>query len=224
MIEAIFSLKTSSFIRPEATVAMDVKTIREKQDISLAQRGDLAAFNALVLAYQDQVYRQAYWMLGEEEAAEDATQEIFLLLYRKLDHFQGGSFKAWLLRIARNYCLDQLRLRKRRPTLPIEACNEYDEEIETPSWLADPGDSPDIIAERRETQTTILSCVEKLPPEYRTVIVLVDIQEMNYQEAASLLGIPVGTVKSRLARARLQMRDAIRKSSLSETGRRPLAV
>jgi RNA polymerase sigma-70 factor (ECF subfamily) len=224
MIEATVSLITHSSLRRDPTVLMDPRAAREKKDIDLAQKGDLAAFNALVLAYQDSVYRQAFWMLGQEEAAEDATQEVFLLLYRKLDLFKGGSFKAWLLRIARNYCLDQLRLKKRRPTLPIDACNEYDEEIETPSWLADPSDAPDVLYERKEMRTSILECVGKLSTEYREVITLVDFQEMDYQETANILGIPVGTVKSRLARARLQMRDAIRNAARFENARRPLAV
>ena len=224
MIEATIPLEISSFLHSDPASLLDARAAREKQDIELAQRGDLAAFNALVLAYQDPVYRLAFWMLGQEEAAEDAAQEIFLLLYRKLNLFQGGSFKAWLLRIVRNYCLDQIRLRKRRPTLPIETCNEYDEEIETPAWLADPSDSPDVLLERKETQTTLLKCVEKLSREYRAVILLVDFQEMDYQETASVLGIPVGTVKSRLARARLQIRDAIRKENPVETARWPLAA
>jgi RNA polymerase sigma factor (sigma-70 family) len=189
-----------------------------KEADSLTQRaaqGDLSAFNQLVLAYQDQVYNQAYWMLGQEDAAEDATQEAFLQAFRHLRTFHGGSFRAWLLKIAVNQCLDQLRLRKARPACSLEIYNEYDEEIESSSWLVDPNDGPDRIVERDLTSDRIADCIQHLSPEYRSVLIMVDLQELDYQEAAKILGIPLGTVKSRLARARLQMRGLLRMSTLN---------
>ncbi len=171
-----------------------------------AQHGDLTAFNELVLLYQDVVYRQAYWILGEVEAAEEAAQEAFLRVYRNLQTFHGGPFKPWMLRITTNYCLDQLRRLKSRPTTPLEVFNEYDEEMEPPAWLADPCDSPEKMVEHAESETTIMQCIQRLPSDYQMVIIMVDLQEMDYQETASALGISLGTMKSRLFRARLQLR------------------
>jgi RNA polymerase sigma-70 factor (ECF subfamily) len=189
-----------------------------KEADSLTERaahGDLAAFNQLVLAYQDQVYNQAYWMLGQEDAAEDATQEAFLQAFRHLHTFHGGSFRAWLMKIAVNQCLDQLRLQKARPACSLETYNEYDEEIESSSWLADPNEGPDRVVEQDLTSDRIADCIQRLSPEYRSVLILVDLQELDYQEAASSLRIPLGTVKSRLARARLQMRGMLRMSTVN---------
>jgi RNA polymerase sigma factor (sigma-70 family) len=178
----------------------------EEYLIYQAQHGDLTAFNELVLLYQEAVYRQAYWILGEVEAAEEASQEVFLRVYRNIHTFHGGPFKPWILRITTNFCLDQLRRLKSRPTTPLEVVNEYDEEMEPPAWLADPGESPEKKLERDEYETTIMQSIHRLSPEYQMVIVMVDLQEMNYQEAASALGISLGTLKSRLFRARLQLR------------------
>jgi len=98
--------------------------------IQEARHGDLNAFNRLVLAHQDQVFNLTYRMLGEMEPAEDAAQDAFISAYRNLNGYRGGSFKAWLLRIATNACYDELRRRKRRPTIPLEPVNEDDEEID----------------------------------------------------------------------------------------------
>jgi len=135
-----------------------------------AQHGDLTAFNELVLLYQDAVYCQAYWILGEVEAAEEAAQEAFLRVYRNLQTFRDGPFKPWMLRITTNYCLDQLRHLKSRPTTPLEVLNEYDEEMEPPAWLADPSDSPEKMIEDAESETTIMQCIQRLPSDYQMVI------------------------------------------------------
>jgi RNA polymerase sigma factor (sigma-70 family) len=174
--------------------------------VNQAQHGDLTAFNELVLLYQEAVYRQAFWILGEVEAAEEAAQEAFLRVYRSIHTFHGGPFKPWILRITTNYCLDQLRRLKVRPTTPIEVFNEYDEEMEPPAWLADPCDSPEKMVEHAESETSIMQCIQRLSPDYQMVIVMVDLQEMDYQEAAAALGISLGTMKSRLFRARVQLR------------------
>jgi RNA polymerase sigma-70 factor (ECF subfamily) len=174
-----------------------------------AQRGDLEAFNRLVLAYQDLVYTQAYRMMGETEAAEDAAQDAFIAAFRKLGSYRGGSFKAWLLRIVTNLCYDELRRRKRRPTTPLEPMDNDDEEIESPRWLSDPNGTPEDETERLELARALQRCLDKLPPEFRVVVTLVDIQGMDYIEAAESMAKPLGTVKSRLARARMRMRDCL---------------
>ncbi|OGO35020.1 MAG: hypothetical protein A2W35_17720 [Chloroflexi bacterium RBG_16_57_11] len=174
-----------------------------------AQRGDLEAFNRLVLAYQDLVYTQACRMLGETEAAEDAAQDAFIAAFRKLGSYRGGSFKAWLLRIVTNLCYDELRRRKRRPTTPLEPMDNDEEEIESPRWLSDPNGTPEDETERLELARALQRCLDQLPPEFRAVVVLVDIQGMDYIEAAESTAKPLGTVKSRLARARMRMRNCL---------------
>lgn len=174
-----------------------------------ARRGDLDSFNRLVLAYQDMVYNQAYRLMGEPQAAEDATQEAFLSAYRNLKSYRGGSFKAWLLRIVTNASYDELRRQKRRPTTPLEPLDAEDEEIESPQWLADPSESPEEAAERSELGRALQDCLQGLPPEFRAVVLLVDIQGLDYSEASQAVGKPLGTVKSRLARARLRLRDCL---------------
>jgi RNA polymerase sigma-70 factor (ECF subfamily) len=173
-------------------------------------RGDLDAFNRLVLAYQDMVFSQAYRLMGEMEAAEDATQEAFISAFRNIQSYRGGSFRAWLLRIVTNACYDELRRRKRRPTTPLEPLDADDEEIESPRWLADPGETPEERSERRDLDQAIQKCLEDLPPDFRAVVVLVDVQGFDYIEAAEVIRSPVGTVKSRLARARLRLRDCLK--------------
>ena len=178
--------------------------------IADAQRGDLEAFNRLVLFYQDMVYTQAYRMMGEQAVAEDAAQDAFIAAYRKLGTYRGGSFKAWLLRIVTNICYDELRRRKRRPTTPLEPLDDDNEEVESARWLADPGESPEDSTERGELRRALQQCMNGLPEDFRTVVVLVDLQGMDYTEAARVMGKPLGTVKSRLARARTRMRDCLR--------------
>ena len=170
-----------------------------------ARQGDLTAFNRLVLAYQDMLYNQAYRVIGESDAAEDATQEAFLSAYRKLHTYRGGSFRGWLLRIVTNACYDELRRRKRKPVIPLEPQNEEGELFESPRWMVDPGESPEDSALRTELAHAIQECLNKLPPDFRTVAVLVDIQGMDYAQAAEIIKKPLGTVKSRLARARQRM-------------------
>ena len=144
--------------------------------IQAAKKGDLQAFNRLVLGYQDMVYNQAFRMMGEIESAEDATQDAFILAFRHIRGFRGGSFKAWLLRIVTNVCYDELRRRKRRPTVALEPMDENEEEIESPHWLADPNESPEEASERREMSLALQQCLDQLPIEFKTVVVLVDVQ------------------------------------------------
>ena len=174
-----------------------------------ALQGDLDAFNRLVLAYQDMVYYQAYRMMGEPQGAEDATQEAFISAFKKLKSYRGGSFKAWLLRIVTNACYDELRRQKRRPTTPLEPLGADDEEIESPNWIADDSESPEDAAARSELNEAIQNCLAELPEDFRAAVVLVDLQGLDYSEAAEAIGKPLGTIKSRLARARSRLRDCL---------------
>jgi RNA polymerase sigma-70 factor (ECF subfamily) len=177
--------------------------------IQAARDGDLDSFNRLVIAYQDLVYNQAYRMIGEEESADDATQNAFISAYNHLSSFRGGSFKAWLLRIVTNACYDELRRRKRRPTIPLEPVDDAGEEVESPSWMVDPTDRPEEQVQRLELQNAIQHCLDRLPDDFRSAVVMVDVQGLDYSEAAESIGTPIGTIKSRLARARLRLRDCL---------------
>jgi len=177
--------------------------------IQAARNGDLDAYNRLVAFYQDMVFNQAYRMIGEKETAADATQDAFISAFRHLRTYRGGSFRAWMMRIVTNACYDELRRRKRHPETPLEPLDDSGEEIESPHWMADPGETPEDRTERVELSRAIQGCLDGLPVDFRTVVVLVDMQGLDYIEAAEAIGKPVGTIKSRLARARLRLRDCL---------------
>jgi RNA polymerase sigma-70 factor (ECF subfamily) len=174
-----------------------------------AQQGNLDAFNRLILAYQDRVYNQAFRVLGEYQSADDATQEAFISAYKNIRSFRGGSFRAWLLRIVTNACYDELRRKKRRPTTPLEPVDDEGDEIESPHWIADPGELPEDNVARSELANAIQDCLDQLSEDFRVVVVLVDVQGLDYLEASEVIGKPLGTIKSRLARARNRMKDCL---------------
>jgi RNA polymerase sigma-70 factor, ECF subfamily len=178
--------------------------------IQSAIHGELDAFNRLILAYQDLAFNVAYRMLSDEDLAADAVQNAFISAYRNLQTYRGGSFKAWVMRMVTNGCYDELRRQKRRPTTPLEPINSEDqEEIDSPEWLASGDPTPESTMEQAELEHAIQHCLEKLPVDFRTVVVLVDVQGMDYEEVAQSAHAPLGTVKSRLARARLKLRDCL---------------
>jgi RNA polymerase sigma-70 factor (ECF subfamily) len=175
-----------------------------------AQHGDLDAFNTLVLAYQGIVYNTALRILGDDDQAADASQEAFISAFRALNSYRGGSFRAWLLRTVTNACYDELRRKHRRPTTPLEPETEDGEDFETPGWLADPNASPEDQLDQAEMEHAIQHCLQNLPTDFRAVVVLADIQGLDYTEVAAALKKPLGTIKSRLARARLRLRECLR--------------
>lgn len=181
----------------------------EEQLIQAAQRGDLDAFNRLVTSYQDLAFNLAYRLLGDDSDAEDVTQDAFISAYKNLHTYRGGSFKAWLLRIITNGSYDELRRRLRRPQTPLEPDSGDGEEAPDPAWLADPGESPQELAERVELSAAIQRCLNQLEAEFRAAVVLVDVQGIDYAEAAQVLRRPLGTLKSRLARARRRLQQCL---------------
>jgi RNA polymerase sigma-70 factor, ECF subfamily len=177
--------------------------------IADARRGDLDAFNRLVLAYQDLAFNLAFRMLSDDDVAQDATQTAFISAYRNLTSFRGGSFKAWVLRMVTNTCYDELRRRHRHPTTPLEPETEDDEEMESPRWLADDDPTPEETAEKLELDQAIQHCLNDLPDEFRIVAIMVDVQGLDYEEVSQAIGKPLGTIKSRLARARSRLRGCL---------------
>jgi RNA polymerase sigma-70 factor (ECF subfamily) len=185
----------------------------EMRLINLAQEGDLEAFNQLVLSYQMRVYNVAYYIMKEKDSAADAAQDAFISAFRKLRTYRGGSFSAWLLRIVTNVCLDELRRRKRRPIASL------DEELLDSDRInaLDPGGltahlaSPEKSVEQFELADAIKNCIQQLPPDFRAIIILIDMQGYGYREASDMVRKPLGTVKSRLARARARVRDCLQR-------------
>jgi RNA polymerase sigma-70 factor (ECF subfamily) len=181
----------------------------ESDLIARSKRGDLDAFNSLILLHQDALFNIALRTLGDEDRAADAVQEALIAAYRSLYTFHGGSFRAWLARTVVNKCYDEYRRSSRHPTLPLTPIVDG-EEAEDWDWLRDPGPSPESHLDDSELNDALQSCMKSLPFDARAVLALVDVDGLSYEEAASALRIPVGTVKSRLARARASMRLSLR--------------
>jgi RNA polymerase sigma-70 factor, ECF subfamily len=175
-----------------------------------AAAGDLEAFNQLVLRHQNMAYNHALALVGDQAEAEDVTQESFVKSFQALQTFRGGSFRGWLLKIVTNTAYDILRRSRRHPSQPLFPQDDEGDETESPAWLADPNASVQAAVERNEESKRLQSLLDELPDVYRSVITLVDLYELDYTEAAQALRVPVGTVKSRLARARLQMQRKLR--------------
>jgi RNA polymerase sigma-70 factor, ECF subfamily len=180
----------------------------EAELIAAAQGGHLPSFNQLILHYQSLAFNVAYRIVGDEDIAADATQEAFVKAFQRLSQYRGGSFKAWLLRIVTNTCYDVLRARRRRPTVPLESGDEEDDP-EYDGRLIDPAERPESIVMRQELAALIQAAIGQLPPDQRTTLVLADIEGMDYQEIADTMGTALGTVKSRLSRARAKLRDML---------------
>ncbi|MCE5208006.1 MAG: sigma-70 family RNA polymerase sigma factor [Chloroflexi bacterium] len=184
----------------------------DELELAIAARGgDLNAFNRLVLIHQELAYNLAYRILSDPDSAEDATQLAMIAAYNNIKGFRGGSFKAWLLRIVTNQCYDELRRQKRQPRVSLEPVSqEDDEEIESPNWLADDNPSPEETIVTAELETAIQHCLNDLPDEFRMIVVMVDVEGLDYMDVSRAINRPLGTVKSRLARARLRLQGCLR--------------
>jgi RNA polymerase sigma-70 factor, ECF subfamily len=188
--------------------------MEEIELIRAALQGDLEAFNQLVLTHQDSVYNQACYLLNDPTVAEDISQEVFILAFQKLSQYRGGSFRAWLLRIATNACYDEIRRWKRKRQIPLIPLDGEGDGMESPGWIADQGPSIEELAEQDEFMSKIHEYLDELPAGMKTAVLLVDIQELDYVEAAQVLGVPVGTLKSRLVRGRLKLRSRLMDSGV----------
>ncbi len=179
----------------------------EQQLISTAKRGDLEAFNLLVAHYERLVFAVAFRLLRDRQYAEDVTQDTFLRAYDSLSRYNGGSFRAWLTRIATNRCYDLLRGLQRRPSQSLDA--EVIEE--EPRWSVEPSRvDPERQAERAALGRRLEQALDLLPDEQRLVVLLYDVHGYDYDEIAQIAEISLGTVKSRLSRARSRLRDLLK--------------
>ncbi|MBO8158888.1 RNA polymerase sigma factor [Thermosyntropha sp.] len=188
----------------------------DEQLVKKSLQGDVEAFDELVLRYQNKVYALAYRYMGNEEDAYDMTQEAFLKAFRSLRTFKGNSsFSTWLYRLVTNVCLDELRRRKRRIvplSLDEPLATRDGDEVE--KEIVDPNPTADILYESKEFAEYILSFLHQMKPEHKAVIVLRDMMELSYEEIAQILNCSVGTVKSRISRARNILRKKIEEKEL----------
>ena len=184
--------------------------MEDKELVQATSQGDLTAFNELVLKYQKQVFNLARLILDNQDLAEDITQDTFILAFQKIHQFRGGSFRAWLLKIATNLCYDEIRAWKRNTFQALEPIDKEGEVNESPQWIKDPQPLHQEEAEANDLREILENTLNELPYKYRIPLSLIDIQELDYREAASVMGIPVGTVKSRLARGRMQFRKILK--------------
>ena len=168
--------------------------------IAQSQRGDVDAFDRLVAAHEDRIYHAAYRITGNAEDARDAAQETFVKAFRALPRYRHeAAFGTWLHRIAVNASLDIVRRRPQAPPVPLE-------EVVLPAQTH----NPDIEAERHEVQLRVHDALRRLAPDHRVIVVLRDLQGLAYEEIAEVLRMPIGTVRSRLSRAREALRALLK--------------
>ena len=176
----------------------------ESRIVQKVLKGDVNAFEKLVLAYEKNVYNIALRMTGNSEDASDMTQEAFIKAYNSLQSFRGDSkFSVWLYRIATNVCLDFLRSRSRKPTVSLSVEDNDGDNVELE--VADESQSPELLLDRQMTRESVRRGLDTLSPEYRQILLLREIQGLSYDEISQALGLEVGTVKSRIFRARKKL-------------------
>jgi len=178
--------------------AIDVALVGE------ALRGELAAFNQLVVRHQDRLYALVYRLVPDRDQAADVVQEAFFSAYRSLASFRGGSVSSWLGRIAVNAAMDLQRARRRRPSRPYP-------ELEDESWQppAEKDEEPEARTLAIERSKALAAALARLPFEQRNCIVLFDVDGYDYGEIARIMGVSVGTVKSRIHRGRVALRTTL---------------
>ena len=181
--------------------------------IPAARAGDERAFQGLVEAHWSLAARLARSIMRTEEAAADAVQDALIKVHQAMPRFKDGNFRGWLLRIVANTCYDHLRSQKRQPAVSLDQLVES-YEMELPGRRNE--QDPERRALRQEKLSALSQMVNRLPTWYRDVVILVDIHGYDYGEAAAHLGLPRGTVKSRLSRARANLRDQLLSSDLKQ--------
>jgi RNA polymerase sigma-70 factor (ECF subfamily) len=190
--------------RRSSTASDDPAQRRDLALIEQARGGDLNAFNDLVLCYQDLLYALVVRMVPDRDQAADAVQEAFFSAYRNMKAFRGGSFRSWISRIAINAAMDAQRLKKRRPADPYP-------EFEDDSWQppTTEADDPVTTTLKAERHRALNGALAQITDDQRTAIVLFDVEGYDYAEIAGLMGVSLGTIKSRIHRGRLALRDLL---------------
>lgn len=179
----------------------------EKELVDRSKKGDTDAFEKLIISYEKKIFNIALRMTGNREDASDIAQEVCIKIYKSINSFkENSSFSTWVYRITSNVCIDEMR--KRKNVISLTGTGPNDEDYELP--VEDKGRLPEEIVESRETIRMLKKCIQELAPEYRIIIILRDIQGYSYEEISRILEINMGTVKSRLSRARNLLKDKLK--------------
>lgn len=171
-----------------------------------ARRGDGRAFEDLARTVEAPLYRHVLRILGTSADSEDVVQDAMISAWRSIASFEGGSFRAWIFRIATNRAIDVVRARRRRGELPLEPPDDAEVEWAEPAAA---GPEPAEVASQAEAMAVVEAALVTLPPEQRAVLVLRDVEGFSYEEIAQITASEVGTVKSRIHRARVGVRNAL---------------
>lgn len=186
--------------------------ISDAELVRRCRAGDSVAWEQIVHTFSRRVYNLAYRFTNRHESAEDLTQEVFVRVYRSLDQYDphAGDLANWLMRLARNLVIDDYRKRVRTPTDVGEDLTDHE------FHLRSHADTPDRRVERQERAGQVHQAIAKLPPDLRECVILRDIEELTYQEIVDILEIPLGTVKSRINRGRIELAKTLRRMKVVE--------
>ena len=187
---------------------MNLRRISDEKLITRSLRGEMDAFEVLVQRYKDEVYTSAYFMMGNPVDAHDASQEVFIKLYGSLNKFGGrSSFSTWLYRMTVNTCIDAIRSRKRYQIRNVEINSENENVININTYANISSPEDEVL--RGESKDKIISEIVVLEDKYRIPLVLRDICGYSYKDISDFVGLPLGTIKSNIFRARRMLRDGL---------------
>jgi RNA polymerase sigma-70 factor (ECF subfamily) len=198
-----------------STVPVGLMGLRERLLVRRLQQRDERAFQEVVRLYQHKVFNLVLRMIGNREEAEDLAQEVFVTVFKSIDTFRGESkFSTWLYRIAANHCKNRLKYLGRRSYKATAALDEQAErelQAAQPSAMTPHIDGPEKVLEGRQLERLVQEGISLLDEEHRMLIVFRDVEDLSYQEIAQITGLPEGTVKSRLHRARMALKEHLAK-------------
>jgi len=176
------------------------------------KNGDMSAFDLIVQRHKVSLFNFIYRFLYDRDSAEDLTQEVFIRIYKNIKNYRSdmAGFRTWMYRIAANLCKNEIRNRSRRSKVLLDSPISKDEDDEPLENIQDTSPGPDVLLEKKELYESLNLAISHLPEKFRTVLILRDIEGMSYDEIANIIGKPEGTVKSRLNRARLMLKDRLK--------------
>jgi RNA polymerase sigma-70 factor (ECF subfamily) len=190
-------------------------TVGERMLIRRLQQRDERAFEEVVRLYQHKVYNLVYRMIGNQEEAEDIAQEVFVTVFKAIDSFRGeAKFSTWLYRIAANHCKNRMKYLGRRSyksTGELDEAAEREMQDAQPSSIRPHVDGPDAVLEGLELERSVQKGIAELDEDHRVLVLLRDVEDLSYEEISGITGLELGTVKSRLHRARLQLKEFMAK-------------
>lgn len=200
-------------VRDDQPAQAGARLLDDEEIVSRARGGDLSTFHELVDRHQSAVFNVVLRTVNDPESAEDITQDAFVRAWKSLSQFRGGNVRGWLMRIAINRAYDTLRSQKRKPSTSLDEL-EYES---VPRWSTQTSaaEQPETFVDRNALATVLEQVLARLPDDQRTAVLLVDMQGFSYQEAAGIMGVAPGTIKSRMSRARAKLRQDLRAESRS---------